>query len=236
MKTTKLILAAAVISAALFSQSALAFGAVWKYGGLYGFGKGVGAVADYKTQKEADRAALKQCEQKRPAYAARSKWGKCRIESQFQDYCAAFARFIIKGVKKIPHPDDPDAEPKTVVEDHSSILMHLVYYQLANPDTPSARYGQTEKSVIAHSKRNYARFACQSYKVKNTDYRTGVVDFGKNVNPKYRDDPHVREFQMDCHKPTYHAMVCDNVGYEAFKPPPEGVREGYRNGIWDYRH
>ncbi|MBE8158371.1 MAG: DUF4189 domain-containing protein, partial [Betaproteobacteria bacterium] len=119
MKTTQLILAA-FFATAVFSQSALAFGAIWKYGGNYGFGRGVGAVADYKTQAEADRTAIAQCKKERPAYAARSKWGKCRIVEQFSDECVAYSRFIIKGTRRVPNAGDSNATAPTVTEDHSS--------------------------------------------------------------------------------------------------------------------
>ncbi|MBE8158514.1 MAG: DUF4189 domain-containing protein [Betaproteobacteria bacterium] len=221
MKTTKLILVAAVISAAVFSQSALAYGAVWKYGGNYGFGKGVGAVADYETQKEADRDALKQCKKERPAYAAKSKWGKCRIEERFHDQCASWGRFIITATKNIPNPDAPDAALKTETKDISSVLFHRVGGDLRY--VSFFRFDDMEEVVERDTAAFEPSFICQGYAQAHPD-------FEKNVGPGDKNDPNLVSLQTNCKKPAYVGTVCDNVGYELYTPQWEKKHRGAKEG------
>ncbi|MBE8158698.1 MAG: DUF4189 domain-containing protein [Betaproteobacteria bacterium] len=201
---TKLILAfflAAV--AAVFPQSALAYGAVWKYGGNWGHGKGVGAVGGYETQHEAGREALKQCEKERPHWAKKNTKYGCKVVDRFQNKCITYMRFAIQGVKEIPNPDAPDAAPKTVTEPHSSIVFYAHQYDLA--EARSIRAGIEDN--LSFGFRHYGRYACPYYTKAQSD-------LAKNSDPKYRNAPHFRKFYVNCKKPTHKGVVCDSVGYE----------------------
>ncbi|MBE8158696.1 MAG: DUF4189 domain-containing protein [Betaproteobacteria bacterium] len=217
---TKLIFAV-FFAAAVFSQNAQAYGAVWEYGGNYGLGKGVGAVANYETQAEADHAAIKDCEKKRPGYAARSKWGNCRVEERFQDVCASFMRSIIKGIW-IDHRKGG----KFIEEDHSA----MVFYDIANW-TGDLRSNQIRRQYP--TRRKFEEFIkhgsvnrCNEYNNKahwgeNNDRTTA---YRGRVNPKYAkkhdNNPDMQFFQyrLSCGPQKETGMVCDTVGFEINLP------------------
>ncbi|MBE8158370.1 MAG: hypothetical protein HAW59_03125 [Betaproteobacteria bacterium] len=218
MKTTKLILAAAVVSAAVFSQSALAYGAIWKYGGNYGLGKGVGAVVDYETQAEANRAAIADCEKKRPHWATRSKWGKCRIEHPLRrGECATYARHIIKAVKTVPNPDDPDGAPTITKEDHSSMLFSQRSY--------SPEFTPKHLKWRMTAGRESVPFYCRS----SARWRDGQF-VAQNSNPAYAEDPNI-SLEVDCARPTYIDVVCDTADHSNRSNNNEQGRDQFGNEI-----
>ncbi|MBE8158368.1 MAG: DUF4189 domain-containing protein [Betaproteobacteria bacterium] len=208
---TKLILAVFLaVAAAVFPQSALAYAAVWKYGGNWGHGKGVGAVANYKTQKEADRAALKQCEEKRPHWAKKNTKYGCVVVERFQNKCAGYGRYAIAGRWNEKKPGRGWVDRQEV---HSSAIFYFV-----------EKYGYSEDSVFAggslkETKQYFQDFikynVCRRYHNKASG--TGYSD---NVDPNYhkkydgRDDIQFSWNDLNCQKPTYTGAVCDAVGYE----------------------
>ncbi|MBE8159096.1 MAG: DUF4189 domain-containing protein [Betaproteobacteria bacterium] len=184
---TKLILAV-FLAAAVIPQSALAFGAVWKYGGNWGHGKGVGAVANYATQKEADREALKQCEEKRPHWAKKNNKYGCVVVERLHNNCASFGRYAIIALWSELNSSTGWADKR---ETHSS----AIFYHL----------GKNKYSANSVN-------ACWKYhnKAAYEDYR-GNVD--PNYHKKYddRDDITFVWNELHCNSPVYNGLVCDAV-------------------------
>ncbi|MBE8159097.1 MAG: DUF4189 domain-containing protein [Betaproteobacteria bacterium] len=180
----KLILAV-FLAATVIPQSALAFGAVWKYGGNWGHGKGVGAVANYETQKEADREALKQCEEKRPHWAKKNNKYGCKIVERIYRSCAGFARYAIIGRWDEKRPGGGWA-PKR--ETHSSAIFYEVGRNKYQADAINACWKHTFTE-------NYNEQVDPNYHKKYDDRGRDEIRFIWN--------------EVYCGRPTYSGVVCD---------------------------
>ncbi|MBE8158697.1 MAG: hypothetical protein HAW59_04840 [Betaproteobacteria bacterium] len=207
MTKTKLILAV-FFATALFSQSAWAFGAIWEYGGNWGRGKGVGAVANYETQKEADRAAIAQCKKERPHYATKSKWGKCRVVEQFAARCAGAARYVIQGAFT------NEEQWGHRYEAHSSVVFYAVN------DIDLSAYGPDESGI---RELDHLETVLGEWGVSNKCYAfhdkmlKSNGDYANHVNPKYKDKKDFSGFDVRCWEPTKLVGVCDLLSIPAYK-------------------